>query len=1263
MDTPDEDDADDLDYSIALMQALAAEKASVGSLTKELDGFVRVLRPLDPLRTAATIGGLLARPELQANCASLEMLVHLVVRHAGGTRKPSCDTMVRMFRTIVSSPTGRLDNPSEDLFVSVVSSKKGNFRVFGGINEGASFHLRAFLEIVDDMPPYAAFERMRHAIYGLLRVSDAVAERMALQRHAVGEMLPQKSIPPRLLDALPACRESVTFSNADLLGVGTDPEILKDFVFSLADRGDLDDETFGNTSLDRRPLLLTENGFILALPTAVSAAIRREVIETCLGMRAEQTLHDALKDWYARFFSRLPLLGGKVSSPVQFRRVEGVALANFGAPIDIGRWLHVLVLMDDFAGYEDGGMTGSNAEPERASSAVQVAINHARSNVSQRPGFQAGMTLVVTCGWGRGLALAIDPPVDGWRVEAVPAHDLETLSSLPGLKPTTIWRTLDMVEEIERRGLKIGNTGNLLNLVAWARGLGEQLVPRARLAADSIVPGRTSVMVIDQSALQPTRQEAAFALDAHRLLDTEGSWVAVLRVGRSDFAEDARRPEYASAEELWLRRLKGAFVTPVRTWWIEVPWGASPRIVYKYWEMLLHWLGEAAPVLEAELPGLPDGPIRWLASFDGLVDGPLAIPEAMDASEIGSLVSAVVASDPRTISLVIAPRFQEAFHRVDNAAERALLASFTKATAHLAGTEITEQEADAIAGRIVKVPEARHMHMFSQRTFLQLVSESLPPKHVVITKQDDAHLKIGLGWRARSRIAGSAIQGKTECMAFLNATVADLEQDLCATLRKYQKRALLRRVLLNHEATAADRAQWMDTSSAVIALRHDEEGVRLTLARKEAERNAVFLASRVLIEAAMCEASEDGEEEIGDIVLGRLMALASGIFLTGGWSDAIHWDAMEPKLQISPMGEILTASTFEEAVLVPFGQASTNVRVGNAIAEYPRNYEPPAAERDISSVLGSEFVTAWQSEFGFSLDQCRTMTGIVEKVAIDRKEVMFEIRRSELLRLFESGGLPAEAASNFVSGLSMMPRSGWKTVPEGYRSRDIEAWRFRRRLSLLRRPLLSLSGADDADPEILVAPGVIGEAIKYQVRSFHDGDFDKSVATSKAMRSWIGATNDHQGHAFNGEVAERMRGLGWEAQSEVKITRLLGQGFGSKDYGDVDVLAWNRETGRVLLIECKDLLFGKTHGEIAEQMSKFRGEVRPDGKPDLLLKHLNRMAVASAHIAAVKRFTGCLKEPIIESHLVFRHPVPMRYAWDQLSHKAHLNLFDHLDKL
>jgi hypothetical protein len=164
------------------------------------------------------------------------------------------------------------------------------------------------------------------------------------------------------------------------------------------------------------------------------------------------------------------------------------------------------------------------------------------------------------------------------------------------------------------------------------------------------------------------------------------------------------------------------------------------------------------------------------------------------------------------------------------------------------------------------------------------------------------------------------------------------------------------------------------------------------------------------------------------------------------------------------------------------------------------------------------------------------------------------------------------------------------------------------------------------------------------------------------MKQWIGHANNVQRTEFNSSVADRMAELGWWVRKEVKLTWLLGRSL-DRNYGDIDVLAWRPESGRVLAIECKDVQFNKTLGEVAEQLADFRGEIRPDGKPDLLKRHLDRLNVLNAHTAAVSQKLELASTMTLEGHLVFRNPVPMKFAWKRMEGKVRLSLFSELDRL
>jgi hypothetical protein len=87
------------------------------------------------------------------------------------------------------------------------------------------------------------------------------------------------------------------------------------------------------------------------------------------------------------------------------------------------------------------------------------------------------------------------------------------------------------------------------------------------------------------------------------------------------------------------------------------------------------------------------------------------------------------------------------------------------------------------------------------------------------------------------------------------------------------------------------------------------------------------------------------------------------------------------------------------------------------------------------------------------------------------------------------------------------------------------------------------------------------------------------------------------------------------------------------------------------------LLHRKTFGEIAEQLSDFRGEIGRDGKPDLLLKHLNRVELISQHVIELAAYTGMGQELKVESHLVFKNPVPMQFALKRMEARVRLHTF------
>jgi hypothetical protein len=475
------------------------------------------------------------------------------------------------------------------------------------------------------------------------------------------------------------------------------------------------------------------------------------------------------------------------------------------------------------------------------------------------------------------------------------------------------------------------------------------------------------------------------------------------------------------------------------------------------------------------------------------------------------------------------------------------------------------------------------------------------------------------------------------------------------------RHSLARDILANHEVAAHERDVWKHTAQANLALRDDKNAAVYAIVEHLSRLNACFIASRILLEAVICECPLQGGLAPGRLDLSRAMSLAMMAYYLGGWSDAIHWGAMEPRVRITPLGDVHVNNDFMDTIYQPFGRVVGEEEVRYAADSYANLYTPVNVVPSVTGILEDKFLDAWEAEYGSSLDCIRAFLEKLEDAGRHPLNVSLSLPRSALIGMLSTAGsISSEDASATLNMLTLVPRPTWRTVSGEFKDKDWFPWRFRRRLSVLRRPFIQIDTEDD--PTILFAPGLVREALFVVAGLFHSGGISSSQAKSPQMCKWIGHANNTQRTEFNSTVALRMRELGWQVERGIKLTKLLGRSL-DRDYGDIDVLAWRPDSGKVLVMECKDLQFHKTLGEIAEQLADFRGEVGTDGKPDHLRRHLNRLEVLTADQALVSKALKLASPIEMRGHLVFKNPVPMRFAWEKMASRIHLSLFAELDKL
>ena len=1001
----------------------------------------------------------------------------------------------KSFQILRDGYSGLMEDPAEDVFVSLVNTQGGNFRIFEGLRQGNGFYLQRILNVVDTMPDTRSYNNLRSSINALLKLSDAVAYRRALRENILGAEFPAKTLPKGIADHLAASRDLVTFTDEDLRQLEIDKNALGPFLFAPQRRGELLAQQLGNTSLERYPLISAGELLYFILPTATGAATTRLVIEWLSAGGMAKTFESQLAKDFARLYSDTPLLGGRSGAEVHFKRISGGLVSGLMSEPDPGRFLHLIFFVDGLDGFSKSGFAGLNADPEALSSAVDEEMGMAAQYSRQKPNFMEGVSIVVGCGYGRGFRLRSEHKVpENWRFQWLSAHDLITLSWTQDFDALSIWRVLDAVDAIHAEGVFLQNINGLLNLVAWSRELDGHLVPHGSLPSEFLQDGTQGIIQVRQNALRDLRHEVLAEWNPRRVLDSEGRWVRVRKLGSTEFQEERLAPFYASEDDVVKGQLRAVYVTDLRSWWIEIvaPENASRHAIYENWMMLGTWLRLAVPVLEeAYGNSMPIGPVSFEIVFAEIVSATHETVKAKNAEELRSLIAISIDQRRAAVRIDVGRGFHDGIAQPENVAERALVEAIVNGAVELANSSLDSDHREMLVSQICPDSGARWMHMFQADSFRDYVHKHLPQNPVLIDQIDAAACKIGLGWKVRSRSQGGDIEGVQDCTQYLNSLTRALLDDLCTELKQFNRETFVHYVLANLEGASYDRDRWQRTAQANLSLHRGQEAALRTIIDHMSRLNASFVAGRILIEAAICECPIANGRSLGELDFSRLMSKAMLAHYFGGWSDAIYWGVTEPRLRITPLGDVHMKQTFMDEVYEPFGRAGGELLIKEAASSYSDLYKEHKERSSFSELVEADFQNAWKAEFHLSLDGMRAFVDKLELLHEEPPKPVVTLQRSKLIEILTAeAGIAVEDALIALNMFVLPSRNAWRVVPPEFAEKDWQPWRFRRRLSVLRRPLIGLS--DETDPQIVVVPGLIREAFQIMTYWFYRGQIPES---------------------------------------------------------------------------------------------------------------------------------------------------------------------------
>ena len=1198
---------------------------NIENLRQSLDSLTTPLTSFSFPKVAARLAALLTQSDYHVVTDRIEELIHIAAIACRGNDTPTTRQLETWLSTLIQqNPNLELGVPFEDVFVSNVVYSFGNARLFNGTWQNNSDYVQVCISTLNNLANERwAFEALSN-VTSLLQISDAVAERVGVSRNSDSNVLTPNDFED-FESIINRANEYLIFSKKDLESIGVNPQNLEPFVFQTEHVGSLFDQTIGHSTLERRPLVRFEGQTIVVLPTAIGATIRRYILECAsatgqiqrfqseyLNIQFTELFHSARTGWEVEF--------------VEFMHQPGSSLRDFVGTFDVGSYVYVLFIPDSFQEIAEAGLTSVHTLETK----VADRINEQLLTLSNKSDFQRGLTILVHGGIGRVFSPIVAVNPSGWHPICLTQTDFMLLGCKDDFSALRAWKLLQQVEDLSQAGVTVVSDRGFMNLFAVSCYSQYELVPK-HFASGEIYLGNDFLLSL--------RIEIRKSRDKHASISPDGkAWFTVECVNPSEFIPKKPELQVFTSVQSWIdREILSCVETQTRPWWIlcrdwpQTEWRRA--VVWNVLIMGLKWLGRMAPTLEETIISKDQSdPVTFEFEF----------PNIENFNQTGTSIDEIpsapkVSTHNSTIVIECSPGYLSGFLRTDNLNDQYLVAAFARGVFQLYGRTMTSSnEIEKIVQMTIGSDKARYFQMHPCNTPEDLIfdASSLPPSRLLMP-EDQAWARLNLARRAGCESSSTHIPPYEACR-LLEKAVDCIWGRVRARLRNLSRESVIKSSILNYIAIQKEHRDWYRTSAAQLAL-YDKTDVENALIYQESRRDRTGVACRIVAEMALCTSPYGTATACTNVDIDYLVAEVATLLECASYRDALNHPSNATPLYIHANGSF----EFDESSLKQIANSSISEHIQTKFlnAQFWRDEEPK--EIFNMEVLDRDFETAFVAEFGLRIEQYQKFVYELTRELLSAREPLASIRKNELeLRLKKFGNANTR---RFFKSLVLMPRKHWDENEPNGENRDWYPWRFYRRLSLLRRPIVQLSLEEN--PLFLVAPSLLARTLEY-LRTATLGQLPPALFDSDEMATFIGHASNQIGHEFNQIVERKIRDLGWETKLEINLTQIGG----AANLGDIDVLAWNPDDGLVFVVECKCLRIDRTYREVAERLSEYiDGTV--DGNRTQLRKHLDRIDFLKCNVTQLSKFIELQEKPLkIRSVLITQNITPLKF-FDALKDK------------
>lgn len=1139
---------------------------------------------IDLLKSIAALGIV---PENHGKNIRIELLTLRALKgFNSSSTKVSTSDLIQFINREYS--THHLEDPPVNMFTDLVTFHGGDYLILPGITETGSFILSNLLTAIFQWPssniPKEFRANCHHCTLLVLNISNAIATAMGYSRYQQGSASKEEiEFPPG--ERYKQARSALEFSNKEmkelLESYGVASEALEEFIFDPK-AIDFDEASIQDSPLMERPIIKTPAGYLVVSPSMLSLVLTNFIWSQAIQLSCLEEVETAYKEvvWNNVMF-HMKNMGFKPLSTSD--TISGI-LGDFENlfRFDTDKIAYVKMVTSS-------RLKGSSVKTPKPSEEILAKI-------IETPAFKDHRFLDITliCETGNDSAHSVMRNKHA-KILAMRVSEFEVLGNFGKSDAIDIWNFVTAIEEqlVERPQMFF----SVLDIYKIYKDNEDSfyISDNSKYNFIHAQPGYSAELIFKAKAKK----------DAHSIVIKDRDRLGRLPVVR----KDKYAPIYCQPNDLMRSELRFAvegFYQPV---WVTPAFDLSDahgefrHMLFELNDAVAYWIWQIKDGVKETLAPLGNKPL--LISYKLIPVGKFKEID-VDFTRDPNLTEKFkwfVSND--TIVLDIPSEIIPYLYGSENEGERALVKSLLLALNDMLkanGVEVmTDEKINAILETSAPLGMKKKFFILYSNDNLLLDQRNLVKERRIRDYNVNKVLNSIVPGLGKNAPPIGELNSKSEKEKLTrDVVVRSLLPMLKKAIAQYDCEQLLARLIELNETLIQQRELYRVNTPSRIACFVSVDQHAIDLKEMLSKVNRTTLALRCLMEHVAAEQTR-GANIISMTAIDELIALMDQIIHWGSIGDQVKFDLFDIKMSILSSGRVGTDKVGINEVLDAYHQTKIVEDIQNAIDSYDGVFAQRTEHGggEIPEFLDKAFFDDFNISFSRICDliEALAVIGFEGSTSYAKSSLAnLRVRVNEIITPFDQNEFDAG-----VDFLTLRKRKNVEDIPLGFDGIDISPWRFNRRLSILRKPVIIIeSSAEPGSSQLYWGPRQILQTRMYIGEQCMSGRL--RVPEGGRVIKALGKLAQVKGEALVQRVMKSVKRDSIEVYTEVWIGPK--EFFYDKDdLGDVDVLIIDKEANVIHSLECKSIEPSRNIKEMVEEVSKLMGS---DSEKGLIQKHVDR---------------------------------------------------------